>query len=89
MRDVLIYSSNFCGFCRRAKALLEQKGVAYREICVDGDPQSRQEMMARSGRHTVPQIWVGETHVGGCDDLFAAEFGGELDVLLQAEASVQ
>jgi glutaredoxin 3 len=56
--------------------------VAYREIAVDGRPDLRQEMMAASGRNTVPQIWVGETHVGGCDDLFALEYRSELDSLL-------
>lgn len=83
MQSVLIYSSNYCPFCIRAKSLLQQKGVAFDEICVDGQPQKRQEMMAKAKRHTVPQIWVGDTHVGGCDDLMALERSGKLDGLLK------
>jgi glutaredoxin 3 len=82
MADVTLYSSALCGFCHRAKALLESKGVSYREISVDGDMQARQEMMDASGRHTVPQIWIGERHVGGCDDLYALERAGKLEPLL-------
>ncbi len=66
----------------RAKALLEQKSVPYRDISVDNNPPLRQEMMAKSGRHTVPQIWIGDRHVGGCDELMALERSGELDRLL-------
>jgi glutaredoxin 3 len=84
VQDVVIYSSDYCPFCIRAKALLRQKGVEFQEICVDGEPQLRQQMMAKAGRHTVPQIWVGETHVGGCDELMALEYAGKLDSLLQA-----
>lgn len=82
--DVLIYSSNFCPFCVRAKQLLQSKGLGFKELVVDGDPELRQQMMQKSGRHTVPQIWVGETHVGGCDDLFALERAGEFDTLVQS-----
>ncbi len=79
-----MYSSDYCGFCFRAKSLLGSKGVEFTEIKVDGDRAIRQEMMAKSGRHTVPQIWIGDTHVGGCDDLFALEHQGKLDKLLSS-----
>ncbi|MEL0169751.1 MAG: glutaredoxin 3 [Pseudomonadaceae bacterium] len=83
MADVVIYSSDYCPFCMRAKQLLASKGVEYREICVDGEPALRAEMTKRAGgRTSVPQIWIGATHVGGCDDLFAAQRAGQLDALL-------
>lgn len=82
MADVVIYSSDFCPYCRRAKALLESKGVIYREICVDGDHNLRMEMAQKAGRTSVPQIWINEQHVGGCDDLHALERAGKLDALL-------
>jgi len=84
--EVTIYTSAWCGYCMRAKALLDSKGIAYREVDVDGHPAARQEMMARSGRRTVPQVFIGEHHVGGSDDLAAAERSGELDRLLGAAA---
>ena len=84
MTPVTIYSSAFCGFCHAAKRLLASKGVAFTETSVDGKPQVRQEMMARAhGGHTVPQIFVGETHVGGGDALYALERAGKLDALLK------
>lgn len=79
---VLMYSSRFCPFCVRAKALLNKKGANLQELIVDGDNALRKEMMEKSKRHTVPQIWIGETHVGGCDDLFALERSGKLDDML-------
>ncbi|MAF16705.1 MAG: glutaredoxin 3 [Marinomonas sp.] len=82
MANITIYSSNYCPFCFRAKQLLQHKQADFNEICVDGDHAARQEMTVKSGRHTVPQIWIGERHVGGCDDLFALESAGELDALL-------
>ncbi|MGB7392091.1 glutaredoxin 3 [Marinomonas sp.] len=82
MATVTIYSSDYCPFCTRAKQLLSTKNVAYDEIRVDGQPKKRQEMMEKSGRHTVPQIWIGEQHVGGCDDLFTLEREQKLDALL-------
>jgi len=83
MQPIEIYTSAFCGFCHAAKRLLDEKGVSYSEIDVGGQPQLRQEMMARAqGRYTVPQIFIGETHVGGCDDLYALERSGKLDSLL-------
>ena len=80
--DVVIYSSAWCGFCVRAKALLDQRGVAYREIDVDGHRAHREEMIERSGRRTVPQVFIGEHHVGGSEDLADAARRGELDRLL-------
>jgi glutaredoxin 3 len=84
MQPVEIYTSPLCGFCHAAKRLLNQKGVAFSEVDVTREPGRRQEMMQRAhGRHTVPQIFVGETHVGGCDELYALERAGKLDALLQ------
>lgn len=80
--SVVIYTTRFCPYCLRAKQLLSAKGVAFDEIAVDGNQSLRAEMTAKSGRTSVPQIWIGERHVGGCDDLFALEAKGELDALL-------
>ena len=82
MADITIYSSNYCPFCMQAKHLLKQKGVQYTEIVVDGKADLRREMTEKAGRHTVPQIWINDTHVGGCDDLYALERAGKLDPLL-------
>ncbi|MCH8529802.1 MAG: glutaredoxin 3 [Saccharospirillum sp.] len=79
---VTLYTTAWCPFCLRAKALLQQKSIKFNEIPVDGDTQKRQEMMRLSGRHTVPQIWIGNTHVGGCDELMSLERSGKLDQLL-------
>ncbi|MCY1410691.1 Glutaredoxin-3 [compost metagenome] len=84
MPAVLIYTTQWCPFCIRAKSLLEQKGVAYEEVPVDGNPALRAEMASKAGRTSVPQIWIGGTHVGGCDDLYALERAGKLDTLLSA-----
>ncbi|WP_297834765.1 glutaredoxin 3 [Pseudomonas sp.] len=84
MADVIVYSSDWCPYCIRAKQLLENKGIAFEEIRVDGKPQLRAEMTQKAGRTSVPQIWIGARHVGGCDDLFALERAGKLDALLQA-----
>ncbi len=85
MSSVEIYTSPLCGFCHAAKRLLTQKGVSFVEIDVGRAPEKRQEMMSRAhGRHTVPQIFVDGTHVGGCDDLYALERAGRLDPLLAA-----
>ena len=77
-----MYSTRLCPFCMRARALLESKGVAFEELAVDTEPELRREMMERSGRRTVPQIWIGDTHVGGFDDLAALERTGRLDAML-------
>ncbi len=82
MSDVLIYSSNFCPFCVMAKRLLDKKGVAYHEINVDSQPHLRQEMMEKTKRRTVPQIYIGDHHVGGFDDLALLERKKQLDGLL-------
>lgn len=82
MPEVTIYTRRMCGFCTSAKALLDRKGVAYREIDATSSPQLRGEMVTRSGRHTFPQIFIGDLHVGGCDDLHALERAGRLDALL-------
>ncbi len=85
MTKVEIYTTPICPYCIMAKRLLDQKGVAYTEFNVMGDMEARQKMLARAnGRHTVPQIFVGETHVGGSDDLHALERDGKLDGLLAA-----
>jgi len=84
MTDIEIYTTPTCGFCHAAKRLLTTKGASFREISVTGDPGRRQEMMTRSGRHTVPQIFIGGVHVGGCDDLYALERSGKLDPMLAA-----
>jgi glutaredoxin 3 len=79
----VMYATGWCPYCARARQLLERKGVAIEEIDVDARPGARQEMMARSGRRTVPQIFIGGTHVGGCDDLYDLDARGGLDKLLQ------
>ena len=84
MAEVIVYSSDYCPYCIRAKQLLKSKNVAFEEIRVDGKPQVRAEMVNKAKRTSVPQIWIGSTHVGGCDELFALERAGELDALLQA-----
>jgi len=80
---IVIYTKSTCPFCHAAKALLSRKGAPFEEISVDGDRAGQIEMAAKAGgRSTVPQIFVGETHVGGCDDLHDLEAAGELDGLL-------
>jgi glutaredoxin 3 len=82
MRRITMYATSWCGYCARARRLLEQKGQAWHEIDVDAEPGGREEMERRSGRRTVPQIWIGGRHVGGYDDLAALNASGELDRLL-------
>jgi len=82
MKQVSLYTSDHCPYCRNAKALLERKGVKAIEYNVASDPQLLREMLARTGRRTVPQIYIGEHHVGGFDDLAALEHKSELDALL-------
>ncbi|QXL83138.1 glutaredoxin 3 [Comamonas sp. NLF-1-9] len=84
MQNVKIYTTATCPYCLRAKALLQSRGVQdMQEIRVDADPRARQEMMEITGRRTVPQIFIGEQHVGGCDDLMALDARGGLTPLLQ------
>jgi glutaredoxin 3 len=85
MAAVRMYTTLVCPFCVRAKALLKERGVAQiDEVRIDLDPQQRQQMMALTGRRTVPQIFIGDTHVGGCDDLIALDRSGGLLPLLQS-----
>ncbi|KGE03897.1 glutaredoxin 3 [Pseudohaliea rubra] len=79
---VTVYSTRFCPYCIAARRLLTGKGVTFEEIAVDGNAALRAEMTAKAGRHTVPQIWVGEQHVGGFDELAALDRAGRLDALL-------
>ena len=79
-----MYCTSACPFCQAAERLLVDKGVKIDKIRVDLEPARRAEMMQKSGRRTVPQIWIGERHIGGCDDLYALEYAGELDPLLKA-----
>jgi glutaredoxin 3 len=81
--DVVMYSTTWCGYCQRARNLLDRKGVAVREIKVDEDSRQRDDMMQKTGgRRTVPQIFIGDRHVGGFDELAALDRAGELDKLL-------
>jgi glutaredoxin 3 len=80
---VTMYVSDWCPYCQRAKSLLTKKNVVFSEINVEDDASRREEMMARSNQRTVPQIFIGDKHVGGCDDLFALDRSGELDRLIQ------
>ena len=85
MAHVTIYTRPFCPYCSAAVGLLEEKGVDFTEIVANSDPQKRQEMLQRSGgRSTYPQIFVGEQHIGGCDDMMALDRRGQLDPLLTA-----
>lgn len=83
MKPIEIYTSPLCGYCHAAKRLLDEKGASFAEIDVLADPERKQEMVKRAnGRRTVPQIFIGDTHVGGYDDLAALEREGKLDPLL-------
>ncbi len=85
MPPVTIYTKDFCPYCHSAKELLTKKGVAFEEIDITGKPDLRTAMIAKAGgRTTVPQIFIGARHVGGCDDLYALDGRGELDPLLAA-----
>jgi glutaredoxin 3 len=85
MKPVTIYTTRTCGYCRRAKQLLARKGVAFEEIDVTFNEARRAEMTERAGgRTSVPQIWIGEDHIGGCDDLYDLEYVKRLDAMLAA-----
>lgn len=79
-----LYTTQICPYCIHAKRLLDSKGVDYKEWRVDQQPLLRQEMMQRSGRHTVPQIWIGDKHIGGCDELMLLDHKQQLDPMLEA-----
>jgi len=80
---VTLYVSDWCPYCQRAKGLLTQKNVVFNEINIEEQPMFREDMIARSKQRTVPQIFIGDQHVGGCDDLFELDRSGELDRLIQ------
>ena len=84
MPPITIYTTSTCPYCHAAKALLKKKGLAYSEVDVTGRPAERRAMTERAGRTSVPQIFIGDHHVGGCDDLYALEEAGRLDPLLAA-----
>lgn len=84
MPHIVLYSADSCPYCRRARALLDRKGVSYAILDVNRDPALWPEMIARTGRDTVPQIFIGDRHIGGCDDLMALDRRGGLDPLLTA-----
>ncbi|HVO45604.1 MAG TPA: glutaredoxin 3 [Steroidobacteraceae bacterium] len=83
---VVFYATAWCPYCARARSLLEGKGAAIEEIDIDARPDARAEMIERSGRRTVPQIFIGTRHVGGCDDLYELDAAGGLDPLLESGA---
>lgn len=83
MAEVVIYTKHGCPYCTRAKQLLDSKRVTYKEIGIESEPHHRQQMIEKSGRHTVPQIFIDDKHVGGCDDLYELEHQGKLDMLLK------
>jgi len=86
MKPVTIYTTQWCPFCVRAKRLLVSKNIAFNEIPVDGDAPLRAKMAAMAGATSVPQIWIGDQHVGGCDELYSLERQQRLDSMLQSEA---
>lgn len=83
MPDIVMYASESCPYCRRARALLDSKGATYTVLDVNRDPRLWQEILGRTGRDTVPQIFIGDQHIGGCDDLFALDQRGGLEPLLK------
>lgn len=84
--EITVYTGPFCPYCVQAKALLKRKGAEFTEVDVSRDPALRADVMARSGQRTVPQIWIGDYHVGGCDQLYALDRAGRLDALLAGTA---
>jgi len=85
MPSITIYTKSWCPYCTAAKKLLEEKGAAFTEIDIEAKPEKRQDMIRKAGgRTTVPQIFIGDRHVGGCDDLYALDDKGQLEPLLQA-----
>ena len=82
---ITIYTMHWCGYCRRAKKLLQDKNLVFTEINIDSDENLREEMISRSQRDTAPQIFIGERHIGGCDELYALERSGELDRITRGD----
>lgn len=85
MTSIEIYTTSYCPYCQRAKALLDSKGVTYQEIDVERDTARREEMMVRSGRRTVPQVFINGEAIGGCDDLHTLDANGKLDAILSRQ----
>jgi glutaredoxin 3 len=86
MAKIIVYTTSHCPYCHMAKQLLLKKGAVFEEIDVGGGRELRAQMSEKAGgRHTVPQIWIGKMHVGGCDDLYSLERNGKLDVLLSVD----
>ncbi|WP_454785450.1 glutaredoxin 3 [Legionella sp. WA2024007413] len=83
MAEIIMYSTGYCPYCVKARELLNHKGTSFTDLRIDLQPELRQEMIAKSGRHTVPQIFINGQHVGGCDDLYALDAQGTLDQLLR------
>jgi glutaredoxin 3 len=83
-KQIKMYSTRYCPYCMGARSLLESKNLGYEDVGVDGNPELRREMIERSGRHTVPQIWIGDHHIGGFDELNSLERRGQLDELIKA-----
>ncbi|HWM70824.1 MAG TPA: glutaredoxin 3 [Steroidobacteraceae bacterium] len=83
---IVVYLTDWCPYCARVLGLLERKGARFETINIDERPEAHAQMMARSGRRSVPQIFIGDTHVGGCDDLYALDAAGGLDPLLNSGA---
>jgi glutaredoxin 3 len=82
--QVILYSTRFCPYCNNAKALLSSKGIEFEDIPVDGNSELREEMTRKSGRRTVPQIWIGDKHIGGCEELFFLERSNRLDSVIDS-----
>lgn len=85
MPAVTVYTGNFCGHCTQVKALLERRGIPYTELSVEDEPGLREELLARSGRRTLPQVFVGERYIGGADEIRALDASGELIQLMQTK----
>jgi len=84
-KPIVMYTTRFCPYCVRARNLFDSKGWVFEDISVDGNPGLREEMIRKAGRHTVPQIWIGEQHIGGCDELVQLEMTGRLDPIAFGE----
>lgn len=84
-KPIVMYTTRFCPYCVRARNLFDGKGWVFEDIAVDGNPGLREEMIRKAGRHTVPQIWIGEQHIGGCDELVQLEMTGRLDPIAFGE----
>jgi glutaredoxin 3 len=85
MPEVTVYSGSFCGFCQQVTSLLERRGIRYTEVSVEDHPGLREKLLARSGRRTLPQVYIGEHYVGGADEIRALDASGELTKMVQKE----